>query len=288
MRDQAEKLRELVNEQANTRQATSTSGARMIAVTSGKGGVGKTNLAVNLSLNLANLGKRVLLIDTDLGLANIDLILGITPEYHLGHFFTGERRLSEIVMEGPLGLKVIAGGSGFQELADISDWQLEKCINEISGLEKELDLIIFDTGAGISTKVIRFIIATEEIIVVTTPEPTAIADAYGVIKVLSRENPNSKVYIVANMVAKEEEGHQVLNRLMMVAERFLDFPVEPLGMIFYDPAVLQAVKEQQPFSILNPQAKASLNVLQLAQKILSLPETPSRGLRSFWQRLLKR
>lgn len=288
MRDQAEKLRELVNEQANTRQATSTSGARMIAVTSGKGGVGKTNLAVNLSLNLANLGKKVLLIDTDLGLANIDLILGITPEYHLGHFFTGERRLSEIIVEGPLGLKVIAGGSGFQELADINEWQLEKCINEISGLEKELDLIIFDTGAGISAKVIRFIIATEEIIVVTTPEPTAIADAYGVIKVLSRENPNSKVYIVANMVGKEEEGHQVLDRLMMVAERFLDFPVEPLGMVFYDPAVLQAVKEQRPFSILNPQAKASLNVLQLAQKLLSLPEAPSRGLRSFWQRLLKR
>lgn len=288
MRDQAEKLRELVNEQANTRQATSTSGARMIAVTSGKGGVGKTNLAVNLSLNLANLGKKVLLIDTDLGLANIDLILGITPEYHLGHFFTGERRLSEIIVEGPLGLKVIAGGSGFQELADINEWQLEKCINEISGLEKELDLIIFDTGAGISAKVIRFIIATEEIIVVTTPEPTAIADAYGVIKVLSRENPNSKVYIVANMVGKEEEGHQVLDRLMMVAERFLDFPVEPLGMVFYDPAVLQAVKEQRPFSILNPQAKASLNVLQLAQKLLSLPEPPSRGLRSFWQRLLKR
>lgn len=286
MPDQAEKLRELVNIHNNHKK--SSSGARIIAVTSGKGGVGKTNLAVNLSIHLSHLGQKVTLIDTDLGLANIDLILGISPEYHLGHFVSGERRLSEIIIEGPSGVKVIPGGSGFQELADINEYQLDKCLNQISCLEAETDIIILDTGAGISSKVVHFILAAEEVIVVTTPEPTAIADAYGVIKVLARRNSAAKVYIVVNMVQREEEGEQVLNRLVMVAEKFLDFRVEPLGMVFYDSSVMQAVRQQQPFSLIFPQTKASLNVLRLAQIILSLPEVTPGGLVSFWRRLIKR
>lgn len=285
MRDQAEKLRELVNEHANNKQKTS--GTRVIAVTSGKGGVGKSNLAVNLAIYLSTLGQKITLIDTDLGLANIDLILGITPEYHLGHFFSGERSLSQIVMEGPGGLRIIAGGSGFQELADISEWQLDKCLQQFYSLEKDSDIILFDTGAGISNKVLRFVIAAKEVMVVTTPEPTAIADAYGIIKVLARENSASKVYLVVNMVHKEDEGQQVLNRLVMVAEKFLDFPVEPLGMVFYDPIVTQAVKLQQPFSLMDPHCKAAKNVQNLAHRILSLPEIPAGGFISFWRRLVK-
>src|SRR5690554_1893272 len=285
MRDQAEKLRELVNEHAN--QQKNASGTRVIAVTSGKGGVGKSNLAVNLGIYLSSLGQKVTLIDTDLGLANIDLILGVTPEYHLGHFFSGEKTLPQITMEGPAGLRIIAGGSGFQELADISEWQLDKCLQQFYTLEQDSDIIIFDTGAGISNKVLRFVVAAKEVLVVTTPEPTAIADAYGVIKVLARENSASKVYIVVNMVHKEDEGQQVLNRLVMVAEKFLDFPVEPLGMVFYDQVVTKAVKVQQPFSLMNPQSKAAKNVQNLAHKILAIPEIPSGGFISFWRRLAR-
>jgi len=186
MRDQAERLRELVNSKnhrANSRKA------RIIAVTSGKGGVGKTNLSVNLSICLSKLGQKVTLIDTDLGLANIDLMLGMIPKYHLGHFFSGERDLADVVMEGPAGVRIIAGGSGLQELANIDSWQLDNCIERLFTLDEDNDFIILDTGAGISSKVIRFLLAAEEIIVVTIPEPTSIADAYGVIKILSKKTP---------------------------------------------------------------------------------------------------
>ena len=285
MRDQAERLRELVNSQNHK---VNLPKARIIAVTSGKGGVGKTNLSVNLSIYLSKLGQKVTLIDTDLGLANIDLILGITPKYHLGHFFAGERDLSDVVLEGPAGIKVIAGGSGFQELADLSSWQVNNCISNFSALEEDNDFIIFDTGAGISSKVIKFLMAAEEIIVVTIPEPTSIADAYGVIKVISKENPTAKVYVAVNMVKSKEEGEQVFERLMMVAEKFLQFPLEPLGMIFYDQNVPKAVKQQQPFSLTHPESKASLSVLRIAQRMLSLPEQSSGGLSLFLKRLFSK
>lgn len=300
MHDQAERLRELVNgrnKEERHGELSQTTGprshppaqhARIIAVTSGKGGVGKTNLAVNLALGLATLGQRVTLIDTDLGLANIDLVLGLTPEYHLGHFFAGERSLQEIVTNGPFGLKVIAGGSGFQELADLSERHVDKCLEHLTELEQESDFILFDTGAGISYKVVQFIVAADEVLVVTTSEPTAIADAYGVIKVLAKENPQARVYLVVNMVRLESEGKQVLDRLIMVAEKFLDFAVEPLGMVFYDTAIPKAVKKQEPVFLINPQATASQNILGLARKLLALPEFPMESPGSFWRRLFKK
>ena len=290
MHDQAERLRELVNVQNNDKEESreESSPTRIMAITSGKGGVGKTNLAVNLALGLVSLRQRVTLIDTDLGLANIDLILGITPEYHLGHFFTGERSLRDIIVEGPLGLRVIAGGSGFQELADLSERHVDKCLKHLVELEEGSDFLVFDTGAGISYKVVQFIIAADEIMVVTTSEPTAIADAYGIIKVLAKENPQAKVYLVANMIRREDEGNQVLERLVMVAEKFLDFNVEPLGMVFYDSVVPAAVKHQEPFILVNPQAAASKNVLGLARRLLALPDIPVHSPGSFWRRLFRR
>lgn len=290
MHDQAERLRELVNIQNNDKEKSreKSSSTRIMAITSGKGGVGKTNLAVNLALALVQLEQRVTLIDTDLGLANVDLILGISPEYHLGHFFTGERDLREITIEGPLGLRVIAGGSGFQELADLSERYVDKCLEHLMELEEGSDFLIFDTGAGISYKVVQFITAADEIIVVTTSEPTSIADAYGIVKVVAKENPQTKVYLVANMIRWEDEGNQVLERLAMVAEKFLDFTVEPLGMVFYDPVVPAAVKKQEPFILTNPQAAASKNVSGLARRLLSLPDIPAHPPGSFWRRLFKR
>lgn len=282
MRDQAERLRELVNSHNNR---VNSHKARIIAVTSGKGGVGKTNLSVNLSICLSKMGEKVTLIDTDLGLANIDLMLGMIPKYHLGHFFSGERDLADVVMEGPAGVKIIAGGSGLQELADIGPSQLDNCINRLFTLDEENDFIILDTGAGISNKVIRFLLAAEEIIVVTIPEPTSIADAYGVIKIISKENPSAKIYVAVNMVKSDEEGEQVVERLRIVAEKFLQFPLESLGYIHYDPNVPKAVKQQQPFTLTHPSSKASQGIKKMAQNLLLLPEHPSRGLSMFFQRL---
>lgn len=303
MHDQAERLRELVNGRNRKKDESSPAAGphshqpapggeprgqrrgRIIAITSGKGGVGKTNLAVNLALGLASLGQRVTLIDTDLGLANIDLVLGLTPPYHLGHFFAGERSLREIAIEGPYGIKVIAGGSGLQELANLSERHMARCLEHLVELEEEADFILFDTGAGISHKVVQFILAADEVLVVTTSEPTAIADAYGVIKVLAKENPRAHVYLVVNMVRMESEGQQVLDRLQMVAEKFLDFTVEPLGMVFYDSLVPKAVKKQEPFFLTNPQATASQNILSLARKLLAFPEFPAKTPGGFWRRL---
>jgi len=285
MGDQAERLRELVNSQ---NQKFLSHKARIIAVTSGKGGVGKTNLSVNLSICLSKLGKKVTLIDTDLGLANVDLMLGMIPQYHLGHFFSGEQELADVVMEGPAGVKVIAGGSGLQELADISPWQLESCINSLNTLEEDNDFIILDTGAGISNKVIRFLLAAEELIVVTVPEPTSIADAYGVIKIITKENPKARIYVAVNMVRSEEEGEQVIKRLSMVAEKFLHYPLESLGCIFYDSNVPKAVKQQQPFYLTHPNSRASQSVMKMAQRLLCLPEQPSEGIVLFFRKLFSR
>lgn len=285
MRDQAERLRELVNSQ---NQKGSPRKVRIIAVTSGKGGVGKTNLSVNLSICLSRMGKKVTLIDTDLGLANIDLMLGIIPKYHLGHFFAGEQELADVVIEGPAGVQVIAGGSGLQELADISSWQLENCINNLVTLAEDNDFIILDTGAGISNRVIHFLLAAEEIIVVTIPEPTSIADAYGVIKIISKENPNAKIYIAVNMVKSDQEGEQVVERLRMVAEKFLQMPLESLGYIHYDSNVPKAVKQQQPFSLTHPQSKASQSIMKMAQQLLLFPEQPAGGIARFFRKLFAR
>jgi flagellar biosynthesis protein FlhG len=285
MRDQAERLRELVNSQKQKNQHHK---ARIIAVTSGKGGVGKTNLSVNLSICLSQMGQKVTLIDTDLGLANIDLMLGIIPQYHLGHVFSGEQELADVTMEGPAGVKIIAGGSGLQVLADLSSWQLDNCINRLVTLEEDNDFIIFDTGAGISNKVVRFLLAADEIIVVTIPEPTSIADAYGVIKIIAKENPDAKIYIAVNMVKNDEEGEQVVERLQMVAEKFLHFPLEPFGYIQYDSNVPKAVKQQQPFFTTHPNSKATQSIKQMAQQLLALPLPPSRGLKKFFQSLFSK
>jgi flagellar biosynthesis protein FlhG len=230
----------------------------------------------------------VTLIDTDLGLANIDLMLGMIPQYHLGHFFSGERELADVVMQGPAGVRVIAGGSGLQELADINPWQLDGCINSLVKMEEDSDFIILDTGAGISNKVIRFLLAAEEIIVVTVPEPTSIADAYGVIKIIAKENSKAKIYIAVNMVRSEEEGEQVIERLCMVAEKFLRFPLESLGYIYYDGNVPKAVKQQQPFYLTHPGSKAAQSVMKMAQRLLLLPEQSGGGLGKFFRRLFSK
>lgn len=282
MRDQAENLRELMNRSAEQKQRR----ARVITITSGKGGVGKTNFAVNMAIALAKLGQRVILVDADLGLANVDVILGVIPPFHLGHVVSGQKRLDEILIDGPAGIKVVASGSGLQDLANLSEWRLDQFLRETSQLEEMADIILFDTGAGLSRNVIRFVLAAQEVVIVTTPEPTAMTDAYSIIKVIASRNPGTCIRLVVNMVHQEKEGLQVVERLRLVSKRFLDVDLVRMGLIYYDTVVPSAVREQQPFIISHPHSVAAQCIQRMARSLVSAPVEQPMGLGSFLRRLV--
>jgi flagellar biosynthesis protein FlhG len=283
MADQAERLREIVR--GNSSPSTQT---RVIAVTSGKGGVGKTNVSVNMGIALAKLGARPLLVDADLGLANVDVILGIIPQYNLGHVILGEKKISDVIINGPAGLRVIASGSGVYKLANLSEKSLEQCLQNLNEIEKYTDIMIIDTGAGLSKNVLKFVLAAGEVIVVTTPEPTAITDAYGVIKVVASSDLNTPIWVVVNMVRNENEGMQVMDRLSTVSKRFLGVELSTLGFIPYDPIVSKAVKEQQPFIISHPRSPAGQSLSQIAKNLLSDGMAGANLTTSFFDRLVEK
>lgn len=278
MRDQAENLRKMVNKQKGS--------SRIIAVTSGKGGVGKTNIAVNLSLALCQQGYKVALIDVDMGLANADIILGITPKYNLGHVFRGERLLKDIIVEGPLGIKLIAGGSGVTDLANLTRWRLDVFINSLEELNKEFDFIILDTGAGIHRNVLSFVLATHEILVVTTPEPTAVTDVYGLLKVLHGHNPKAKVRLVVNMVKNPNEAEMVAEKLNAVLREFVQWEIDYAGYILYESQILKAVSDQQPVILAFPTSMASRSFKRLANMISGHDnQSESSGIKGFFSRV---
>ena len=264
MKDQAEALRRLAGGREPSRKA------RVIAVTSGKGGVGKTNLAVNLTISLARLGLRAGILDGDLGLANVDIVLGITPEFNLAHVLYGEKRLDQIILRGPEGISVFAGGSGVYELANLSQWLLQRFIRDISTLDAALDVLILDTGAGISRNVMSFVLACDEVIVVTTPEVTAITDAYGMIKLIMSSNPSARVRIVVNMARDERQAEHVIHSLTTVVRQFLRVGVDLdlLGFVPVDPCVQMAVREQRPLVISYPASRAARNVGEIARRLV--------------------
>lgn len=280
MRDQAEGLRRLVNKNGPT--------SRIIAVTSGKGGVGKTNIAVNLSLALCQLNQRVCLIDVDLGLANVDIILGIAPNLNLGHVIRGERTLQEILVEGPLGLKIISGGSGITDLANLNTWRLEVFIKSFEELSREFDYIILDTGAGIHRNVLSFVLAASEILVVATPEPTALTDAYGLLKVIHQRNPHSKVRLVVNMAKNPTEAENVANKINSVLREYVKWEVEYTGYILQESHVTKAVSEQQPVLLAYPSSMTSRSINRMASALVG-EERPSEptGVKGFFSRVYK-
>jgi len=282
MVDQAERLRELVKNQ------TQTQSARVIVITSGKGGVGKTNLSVNLSIALLKLGSRVVLVDADLGMANVDMMMGLVPRYHLGQVLSGEKRIEDVITRGPLGLKIIAGGSGDYHLANLNERSLEFCLEQLNDLEKNTDIMLIDTGAGISQNVLKFVLAAGEVIVVTTPEPPALTDAYGIIKVVASARPSLPIWVVVNMIRDNHEGKQVMDRLSTVSKRFLGIDLLNIGFIPMDPNVPKAVKEQQPFVLGHPRTPAAQNVFQIARNLLERSTNrESSGGGGFFERLLK-
>ncbi len=260
--DQAANLRRLVLQKDDR----SSSKTRIIVITSGKGGVGKTSFAVSLSIALAQDGKSVTMIDADLGLANINVILGIIPKYNLYHVIKGKKKLKDIIIEVPEGIKIIAGASGFHQLANLDTKQREDFIASLSELAND-DYLIIDTGAGISHNVMSFILASDEVIVVTTPEPTAITDAYGIIKTIASHNSEKQIKLIVNRAESVTEGQRVAQRVINIAGQFLNVEVENLGFVYEDSYVPKSVRNQKPFIVGYPKSKASGCVKVIADRI---------------------
>lgn len=290
MNKQADNLRIMAQYMKNNLQAKimgQEKPTRVITVTSGKGGVGKSNFSVNLSIALSDLKQRIILLDADLGLANIDVIMGISPPYNLAHVIAGEKTIPEIMCDGPKGIKIIPGGSGMHELANLKEWQLENFLTKLSHLEGTADYLIIDTGAGLSKTVLSFALAADEIIVVTTPEPPALTDAYGLIKTVRQQRYNGQVKVVVNRVSSAADGLVVYNKLKIAINRFLKYSIEYVGALREDPKVGQAVKEQQPFVLAYPLCSATQDIYAMAAGISQQEYHPEnyRGVKLFFSRV---
>lgn len=285
--DQAEQLRSL-RRHAALRQEPGRR-ARVIAVTSGKGGVGKSSLTVNLGIVLTEAGRRVGILDADLGLANVDILLGLSPAHNLTHVLFGQRTLSEIATYGHGGLVLYPGGSGVTELADLSQWRLERFLRAIAELDDQLDTLLIDTGAGIARGVVSFLHAADELVVVTTPEPTAIADAYAVVKSVALRKETATIHLVVNMARSSGEAHSVWRSMNAILRQFLSRPVqlELLGHIPSDPSVGRSVLEQVPFVLSHPKASASLAVRDIAVRLCQ-EEVPPQGIGNLFRRMAVR
>lgn len=281
MTDQAERLRELVS-RTGTR-----SRCRTLVITSGKGGVGKTNLTVNLALALARRDKRVVLFDADLGMANVDVLMGISPPHSIVDVIQGRKRLDEVIFAANDRLSVVPGGSGISELANLPPEDLEGMVARLSELESRADWLLVDTGAGISRNVLNFVLAAPEVIVVTTPEPTAVTDAYGIIKSIAAQSPETPIQLVINMVESEAEAKTVASKLIMIVNRFLSAKVSYLGFLEKDGNVGRAVLQQQPFSSAYPYSVATRRINLLADLLQTQGEEAAPPQGGFFSRLVK-
>jgi len=261
---------------------------QVIAVTGGKGGVGKTNVSVNLALALADLGRRVVLLDADLGLANVDVLLGLTSKRTLADVIAGECDLRDVLIQGPGGIRIVPAASGTQSMVQLSTLQHAGLIQAFSELGDELDVLIIDTAAGIGDAVVSFVRAAQEVLLVVTDEPTSITDAYALIKLLNRDYGISRFRVLANMAHAPQEGRNLFAKLTKVTERFLDVALQYVGAIPYDESVRKAVQKQRAAYDAYPRAKSSLAFKAIAQKVDTwpLPATPRGHLEFFVERLI--
>lgn len=277
--DQASGLRQMVNPRP----------VRAVAVTGGKGGVGKTNVSVNLGVAAAEMGQKVMLLDADLGLANIDVVLGLHPKFDLSHVMRGECTLEEALVEGPAGLKVIPGASGVQALAELSPAEHAGLIRAFSEVAADTELLIVDTAAGISDTVLSFSRASHEIVVVVCDEPASITDAYAMIKLLNRDYGHQRFRILANMVRSAQEGRDLYNKMCRVTDRYLDVTLSFMGAIPYDESLRRAVRAQRPVVQAFPRSRVAQVFRSLAKKIETWPQPSGANgqVQFFVERLIK-
>lgn len=269
--DQADKLREKV-EMLNDHIPSS----RVITVTSGKGGVGKTSISVNLALQLKEQGKNVVILDADFGLANVEVMLGIRPQYNLVDLIYNNKTIEEIITEGPMGIGFISGGSGVQDLVNLDKERIKKLIAKLVKLDSLYDVIIIDTGAGIADSVIEFVLSSPEVLLVVTPEPTSITDAYSLLKAVNRKKDfkreQKSIKVIANRVENGEEGQEIYNKISIVVSKFLNIQLEYIGYIPLDKKISNAVIEQKPVSLSAPNSEAAIHIRGICNKLLDVPE----------------
>jgi flagellar biosynthesis protein FlhG len=259
-----------------------------VAVASGKGGVGKTNLAANLAVALARQGRRVCVLDADLGLANLDVLLGLAPTRSLLHVLRGECRLSEVVVDGPAGVRIVPAASGVEELTALGSTERLRLLEEIDTLGDSLDDLLIDTAAGISSNVLYFTAAAADVLVVITPEPTALTDAYALVKVLAARYGRQEFLVAVNMATGAADARAAFERLARVTERFLRVRLEYQGYVPHDDAVVRAVRRQLPVVLAAPQTPAALAITALAQQLAHRPAPrPTGGVQFFFQRLIE-
>lgn len=294
MEEQAEDLRELLSGGLAEPKGSETENSteknhktRIIAITSGKGGVGKTNISVNMAIAYAQLGKKVILIDGDLGMANVNVLLNVVPQYNLMHVINKKKTMKEIILDTEFGIKFIAGANGFSKIANLSKEELEYFAKQFSTLGNA-DIIIIDTGAGIANNVLQFVAAADEVYVVTTPEPTAITDAYGIIKIITTEIVDRTVNLklLVNRVHSADEGKRISDRIITIVGQFLGYKVDYIGYVYDDPVVQASVIRQKPFIVVNSTCKPSVCLKHIVGRIEKTDVSGNEGVSSFLKKFL--
>ncbi len=287
--DQAEQLRNIIKKSMQNNRPL----ARVITVTSGKGGVGKSNTAINLALQFKKLGQRVIILDADFGLANIEIMFGTMPRYNLSDLIYQGKNIREIITWGPGEVGFISGGSGIAGLSNLRQEYLNYIIQNLVELDAIADIIIVDTAAGIADAVLEFLVASGEILLVTTPEPTSITDSYSLLKALHRHSrfvqEDSRIKVIANRVGSAAEGETLFNKLNAVVSRYLTLPIEYLGMVPYDNQLSKAVMQQVPVSIQNPNARSALAYEEIAAKLMNKERNKNlrkRGMAAFFSHIV--
>lgn len=281
MLDQAESLRKLMSGEKLIEKNTK---ARIITITSGKGGVGKSNFVVNLGMSLVKKGKKVLIFDADIGMGNDDVLMGIYPKNNVLDLINGKITIDEAIVEGPYGIKLLPGGSGLNNIEDIDEIRRKVFLNKIEDLEG-FDYIFIDTGAGISRSVLAFIACSDEVILVTTPEPTSLTDGYSLIKAVNHFKIKSKASIVVNKVLEKEEGERTFLKFKAAVNKFLKIDVDFLGYIYEDKKLILSVRKQSPFIIEYPKCDASICIENIRDRILNSNNESSIGAKGLFKKL---
>ena len=280
MEDQAQELKKMMSNNKKT---------RIIAITSGKGGVGKSNLSVNMAIAYAQQGKKVTLIDGDLGMANVNVLMNVVPQYNLMHVINKQKTMQEIINETEFGIKFIAGANGFSKIANLTLDELDYFAKQFAMLGNS-DIIIIDTGAGIANNVLQFVAAADEVYVVTTPEPTAITDAYGIIKIITTElvDREMNIKLLVNRVHSADEGKRISDRIINIAGQFLNKKVDYIGFVYDDPVVQASVIRQKPFIIVNPTSKPAQCIKHIVGRIEKSDIGSSEGVSNFLKKFLRK